>query len=55
LSIQLKKLGEEHTDVASTLYNLGNLHSAMGNHQQAKEYYERALSIDLKKLGPEQH
>ena len=41
LSIQLKKLGEEHTDVASTLHNLGNLHSAMDNHQQAKEYYER--------------
>ena len=32
LSIQLKKLGEEDTDVASTLRNLGNLHSAMGSH-----------------------
>ena len=53
LSIQLKKLGAEHTDVARTLHNLGNLHSAMGNHQQTKEYYERALSIQLKKLGPE--
>ena len=25
----------------------------MGNLQQAKEYYERALDITLKKLGPE--
>jgi len=33
LSIQLKKLGPEHTDVALTLLNLGTLHSAMGNHQ----------------------
>ena len=29
-----KKVGEELTDVASTLHNLGNLRSAMGNHQQ---------------------
>ena len=53
LSIRLKKLGPEHTDVASTLDNLGNLHIAMGNHLQAKEYFERAWSIQLKKLGPE--
>jgi len=36
LSIQLKKLGEEHADVTGTLANLGNLDSAMDNHQQAK-------------------
>ena len=53
LSIRLKKLGPEHTDVARTLHNLGSLHNTMDNHQQAKEYYERALSIRLKKLGPE--
>jgi len=45
LSIQLKKVGEEPTDVASTLHNLGNLRSAMGNQQLAKGYYECALSI----------
>jgi len=32
LSIQLKKLAEQHTDVASTLHNFGNLDSEMGNH-----------------------
>jgi len=53
LSIQLKKLGEEHPEGVSTLHNLGILHKAMGNHQQAKEYYERALSIQLKKFGEE--
>jgi len=50
LSIQLKKLGENHIEVARTLHNLGVLHKAMGNHQQAKEYCERPLSIQLKKL-----
>ena len=42
LSIQLKELGEEHTDVARTLHSIGNLHKAMGNYQLAKEYYECA-------------
>ena len=32
---------------------MGNLHSHLGEHQQAKEYYERALSIKLNKLGPD--
>ena len=30
-----------------------NLHNDFGDHQQAKEYYERALSIKLNKLGPD--
>ena len=53
LSIQLEKLGEEHTEVADTLHNLGILHKAVGNHQLGKEYYERVLPIQLEKLGPE--
>ena len=40
-------------DVARTYHNMGNLHCNLGDHQQAKEYYERALSIQLNKLGPE--
>ena len=32
---------------------MGNLHYNLGEHQQAKEYYERALSIELNKLGPD--
>ena len=30
LEIQLKKLGAEHVDVASTYGNFGNLHSKLG-------------------------
>ena len=40
-------------DVARTYHNMGTLHHDLGDHQQAKEYYERALSIQLNKLGPE--
>ena len=32
---------------------MGTLHDHLGDHEQAKEYYERALSIKLKKLGPD--
>ena len=32
---------------------MGILHKDLGEHQQAKEYYERALSIQLNKLGPD--
>ena len=32
---------------------MGNLHKALGEHQQAKEYYARALCIQLNKLGPD--
>ena len=32
---------------------MGTLHHDLGDHQQAKEYYERALSVRLKKLGPD--
>ena len=32
---------------------MANLHNDLGEHQQAKEYYERALSVQLKKLGPD--
>lgn len=30
---------------------MGTLHLALGNQQQAKELYERTLSIRLNKLG----
>ena len=32
---------------------MGCLHDELGDHQQAKECYERALSIRLNKLGPD--
>ncbi|CAH3136870.1 unnamed protein product, partial [Pocillopora meandrina] len=53
LKIQMKKLGPEHVDVASSYNNLGTLHKALGDTDEAKDCYKRALDIRLKKLGPE--
>ncbi|XP_022778206.1 uncharacterized protein LOC111319731 isoform X1 [Stylophora pistillata] len=49
--IQVKTLGPEHVDVASTYENLGNVHCNLGELNQAKEFYDRALGIRLKKLA----
>ena len=38
---------------AHIYHNMGNLHCKLGDNHQAKEYYERALLIQLKKLGPD--
>jgi len=45
LDIELKKLGPKHIDVATTYNNLGVVQREMGNLQQAKEYYGRALVL----------
>ena len=42
----------DHFDVTHIYHWLGVIHKAIGDHHQAKEYYERALSIQLNKLGP---
>ena len=42
----------DHFDVTYIYHWLGVIHKAIGDHHQAKEYYERALSIQLNKLGP---
>ena len=43
----------DHLEEAAIIHDMGTLHKDLGDHQQAKEYYERALSIQLKKLGPD--
>ena len=43
----------DHSDVTYIYHWLGVIHKAIGDHHQAKEYYERALSIQLNKLGPD--
>ena len=53
LKIQMKQLGPEHVDVARSYNNLGSLHSDLGDTDEAKDCYKRALEIRLKKLGPE--
>ena len=40
-------------DVANTYHNRGMLYHYLADHHQAKEHYQRALSIRLKKLGPD--
>ncbi|XP_066030799.1 uncharacterized protein [Pocillopora verrucosa] len=53
LKIQMKKLGPEHVDVASSYNNLGTLHSDLGDTDEAKDCFKRALEIQMKQLGPE--
>ena len=43
----------DHLEEAEIIHYMGILHKHLGEHHQAKEYYERALSILLKKLGPD--
>ena len=43
----------DHLEEAGIIHNMGILHKHLGEHQQAKEYYGRALSIQLKKVGPD--
>ena len=45
------KTVSDHLEEAGIIHNMGILHKHLGEHQKAKEYYERALSIQLKKLG----
>ena len=42
----------DHSDVTYIYHWLGVIHKAIGDHDQAKKYYERALSVQLNKLGP---
>ena len=44
----------DHVELVTCAYhNMGTLHRDLGDYQQAKEYYERALSIQLNKLEPD--
>ena len=45
LIIKKKIFGEEHADVAATYNNLGTVHQALGQYNEAKDYYEKALII----------
>ena len=45
--------GAEHVSVATSYGNLASIHKALGDLEQAKEYQQRGLAIELKKLGAE--
>ena len=51
LSIKLKKLGDDHPDVATTYNNMALVYTKQGKYNEALAMYEKALSIRLKKLG----
>ena len=51
LSIQLKTLGENHSDIAATYGNIGIVWKSKGYLYKALEFYEKCLSIQLKTLG----
>ena len=53
LTINLRKLGPEHINVATSYFNLASTYQDLGDFEKAKEYLQRALEIDLDKLGPE--
>ena len=46
LEIGVKKLGPKNVDVASSYNNLGTLHSVLGEADEAKDCYKRALEIN---------
>ena len=45
--------GEHHGDVARSYSNLGYVYSALGQYNQAKEYYEKSLAIRKEIYGEE--
>ena len=47
------KTVSDHFEEARIIQSMGILHKHLGDRQQAKEYFERALSIQLNKLGPD--
>ena len=53
LTIELRQLGPEHVEVATTYSYLASTHQGLGDFEQAKEYQQSALSIQLKRLGAE--
>ena len=53
LSICQKRLGEEHTDVATSLNNLAALYKNQGRYEEAEPLYLRAIEIAKKTLGEE--
>ena len=51
--IRKKIFGEEHADVAASYNNLGIVYQDLGQYNEAKEYYEKALIIKKKIFGEE--
>ena len=50
-AIRTQQLGEEHTEVAATLHNIGNVHQQSGNFLQAVEFFGLSKQIQETNLG----
>jgi tetratricopeptide (TPR) repeat protein len=53
LAIRKKVYGDEHTDVAASLNNIGVVLRDLGKYQGALSYCEQSLAIKKKVYGPE--
>jgi tetratricopeptide (TPR) repeat protein len=53
LEIYKKAFGDEHTEYADGLMNLGSLYCNMGEYKAAEPYYKQALEIRKQALGEE--
>ena len=48
-----KNLGAEHQNTASSYNNIGSVYYKQGDHNEALQYFYKALEIDEKALGKE--
>ena len=55
LAIRLKAHGPEHPSVGNTYNNMANVLETQGKLPEAMEMYEKALRIEVKALGTEEH
>jgi tetratricopeptide (TPR) repeat protein len=53
LDIQLKTIGGEHPDLATSYYYIGSTWDSKGEYNKALEFYQKCLDIELKTMGGE--
>src|SRR5262249_39315747 len=51
LAIRQRHFGEEHLDIAASLFHLGWLHHDLGSYEEAEQLYDKALAIRRKLLA----
>ncbi len=49
--IRTRVFGSDHPDVAASYNNIGNVYDSLGKCEEALEYYQKALEIDIKVSG----
>jgi tetratricopeptide (TPR) repeat protein len=51
LEIEMKKLGADSIQVATTLNNIGMVYDNRGEYEKALEQYNKCMEIQMKKMG----